>query len=181
MTISFAIIFCAIIYGSYRLAFDYVTKSKGSFSHAEVIWNEITRISRDIIDSDIPPSVARAVVGLVSTAGCGCFVRGMLLSYYLPTPSGVDKNPGKEWERSFDDLRHLSDVQRDLFNQLMARVIVYDSFRNPLQGLLFRRALKSFMKNEQTFVQRMRTELTVLKILSGNASRMPLASERSHA
>jgi hypothetical protein len=180
MTISLAIVFCAIIYGLYRLALDYVNRAKSSFAHAEAIWNDIARIADELVNSEIPPSVARAVVGLVATAGCGCFVRGMLMSYYLPTPEGVKKKADQEWERSFSDLRHLTDAQREKFDNLMVMVIVYDSFRNPLQGWLFRRALKSFMRNEQTFVQRVKTELTVLTILSGNASRMPLASERSH-
>jgi hypothetical protein len=104
-----------------------------------------------------------------------------LLNYYLPAPDGIKKVADEEWQRSFSDLRQLSEAQREKFNQLIVCAIVYDSYRNPLQGWLFRHAIKSFMKNEQTFVQRVKTELTVLRVLSGNASRMSLGIERSHA
>lgn len=176
MIIVWAILASAVVYGSFLLASDYVRRSMRSYASAESVWTNLAGTAHELIESDIPASVARMILGLVTMAGCGCFVRGMLLSYYLPIPDGARSKADSVWDQSFADANKLSQEQREKFNHLLGQVMVYDSFTNPLQGWLFRRALKAFMRNEQTFAQRASTQLTVLSVLSGNAAKLRLSA-----
>jgi hypothetical protein len=166
MTVVLALVVFTVFYGAYLLARDFVTRSIRSYGNAESVWSDLVNTADKLMDDDIPESVATAVLGLVVVAGCGCFVRGMLVSHYLPRPSPSKSEGSGHWNKAFEDVENLTADQRSNFYQLLATVVVYDSFRNPLQGWLFRRVLKSFLQPNPSFVQKAETQITAFSILA---------------
>lgn len=166
MTVAVAFVVLAVFYGAYLLARDFVSRSIRSYGSAEQVWSDLVGASDKLMDADIPESVARAVLGLVAAAGCGCFVRGMLINHYLPRPSLVKSGDAGPWNKAFEDVEDLTAEQRGDFYQLLAAAVVYDSFRNPLQGWLFRRILKTFLQPNPSFIQKAETQITAFSILT---------------
>jgi hypothetical protein len=166
MTVAIAFVVLAVSYGVYLLARDFVTRSIRSYGSAEHVWGDLIGTADKLMASDIPESVARAVLGLVAAAGCGCFVRGMLVNHYLPRPSLVKSGDAGPWNKAFEDVENLTAEQRGNFYQLLAATVVYDSFRNPFQGWMFRRILKTFLQPNPSFVQKAETQITAFSILT---------------
>ncbi len=123
----------------------YFTRARTSLRAAESALFEIERKAEDLLQQDLPVNVARVVIAMVYAAGCGCFVRAMLLGHYLPrrhVATGVVREGNKEIET-------LNLETREKISELMMLVIIYDSFRNPLQGWLFRRILKEYTRSSE--------------------------------
>lgn len=166
MTLSTAVVIVAVVYGAYRLAGDYIRRSMRSFASAQRAWSELSTTAKEIVEQDIPEPAARAVIGLAGAAGCGCFIRGVMAAHYLPglLRRSVDE-PG-DWDQAFTAIGNLSIEQKRSFDRLLALVLVYDSFKNPLQGWFFRRMLRSYVDPEPTFAEKAETQLAAFSVLS---------------
>jgi hypothetical protein len=171
MTLVMAILLVVLVFSAYRLADDYVRRSMGSFDSAARVWTDLDAAATELLNTDLPESVGRMVVALTRLAGCGCFVRGVLLSNYLPRAKLQQDGRGDKWNDAFNDLKVLNGSQKDCFDRLLSLVIVYDSFRNPLQGWLFRRLLRSFTQDKRSYREKAEAELAALSVLS---NRKPL-------
>lgn len=166
MTIIIALLAVLIGFGSFRLAQDYLRRSATSFASAERAWEGVKGAADDLLKNDVPETVARVVLALMVTAGCGCYVRGMLVSHYLPRFPTREPEQSGQWDRAFVDVDALPNDQRDQFSKLIVAVVVYDSFRNPLQGWLFRRLITSFVKAQQPIAAKYEAKMTALHVLS---------------
>lgn len=166
MMVPIALLAVLFGFGIFRLAQDYVRRSARSFASAERAWEGVKVAADDLLKNDVPETVARVVLALMATAGCGCYVRGMLVSHYLPRAQIVESEKSGQWDKAFGDVDALPHEQRDQFSKLLAAVVVYDSFRNPLQGWLFRRLIKSFIKVQQPITAQYEAKMTALSVLS---------------
>lgn len=165
-----AIFLILVGYAAIRLAEDYVRRSMNSFQKADRVWADLRQTADTLLRASVPDSVSRLILALMLAAGCGCFVRGMLKSHYLPRVSlGLGKKStrtSKAFDKAFLDVGFLPpDLQAD-FSRLMALVILYDSYRNPLQGYLFRHLINSITKPDLDFGTRAEVELTAFSVLS---------------
>lgn len=143
MNIAAAIIIALVAYAAYRLAQDYVRRSQRSFGNASIAWVRLNEMGREIATSDkTSEAVAKVVLGLMLAAGCGCFVRGILISHYLPRAIVMRGGRDDEWDGAFEEIEEMDASDRAAFVQFLMQVVLYDSFRNPLQGWLFRRAIR---------------------------------------
>jgi len=158
----------ASVGGTYALANIYVIRSLRSYRRAEAMLGRVNENLEKLTESDVPVGVARLAFMLAATAGCGCYVRGIIYSHYLPSPlarlvaGGPRRNSGVEHD--LFDLDKLDGEQRALFSDLVASVIVYDADRNPLSGWVFRRVMKAY--GEPSFMDRADAEATAFSILS---------------
>jgi hypothetical protein len=166
MTFLAVALIIASVGGAYWLADYYVCRSMRSFQTAEDVWHKLNGAASELLTHDIPESVSRMVVALTFLAGCGCFVRGVLIAHYLPRVRLASSNSQSQWEQAFNDLGNLDPLQRSAFERLLGFVIIYDSFKNPFQGWLFRRVTRSFTKSVPSFKERAEAQLTALDVLS---------------
>lgn len=167
MTLSFALVAVALTFGVYLLAATYVRRSVRSFASAKRAWSDLNASVQAFLAEDVPQSAARVAVGLMSAAGCGCFVRGVLISHYLPRVSVLPRSAGAiKWEKDFSDLANLRADQKAKFERVIGLVIIYDSFRNPLQGWAFRRMMRSFASAEPSFTEKLEAQLAAVSVLS---------------
>lgn len=167
------VLFCLaalILWLAYRLVDDYLRRSMVSFAHAEKARAMAQQEAVEMLETGVPQSVARLIVQLSALAGCGCFVRGMLMSHYLPkaVPSrGAKKGP---WDVAFSDLDKLDADIRRKFDKYVSYLVLYDGYRNPLQGWLFQRALRSLAKPEPRYDLRMERQLAAYSVVSRRAA-----------
>jgi len=161
--IAFGIIAIAVVYGAVRLLTDYLQRSQRSFASAQIAWNEVDRAVLELLDSDVPAVVAQLAILIARLTGCGCFVRGVLMSHYLPR---FTVKPKPQLEVAFASLNELSPKQKKLFDQVIATAVVYDSYRNPLIGGLFRRLVKSAIQSQHTYSATLETQLAAAAVLS---------------
>jgi hypothetical protein len=160
--------------GVYRLAVGYVRRSLRSFGSAERVFGDIETASNAILDKRIPQSVARFVVSLVMQAGCGCFVRGFLMRHYLPRISVRYQDGNREVSVAMDDIDRLDPDVRKMIWDLIALIIVYDGYRHPMSGWIFRHALKAFdsplaQAGIETRLETWQTAVSVLRRKSAKA------------
>ena len=166
MNVVFALLAVLAGFGAFRISQDYLRGSSRSFASAERAWTGVTDAASKLIDQDIPESVGRVAVALMATAGCGCYVRGMLKKHYLPRVQFRKPPRIAALDEAFRDVEKMSNEQRDLFSDLVANVIVYDSFRNPLQGWLFRRLLRAYVKPQPPLTAKYEANMTAMDVLS---------------
>jgi hypothetical protein len=146
MTLDFALLLVLAVTLTAWLVHDYIRRASRSYASASRVWTNLDTVAREILDADVSQPVARAVLALVALAGCGCFVRGVLMSHYLPRLMTVSAASSGKWNRAFDDVERLNVGQRELFSKLVTLVVIYDSFRNPMHGWVFRRMLRTYTK-----------------------------------
>lgn len=163
-------------YAALRMGEDYVRRSLRSFRRAEAVWADLSATADGLIQSDAPASVKRVVLALMMSAGCGCFVRGMLVSHYLPRVSLQqslrERRSAKMWESAFSDVDSLPAGFKEDFSRLLALVMIYDSYRNPLQGFFFRRLLRSVLQPKLDYGTRAEVQLTAFSVVSKKEPRM---------
>ena len=155
---------------SYALARAYLQGAMRSFARAERALADLQSAVRTLVEQDVPASVAKIALQLSVHAGCGCFVRGMLTSHYLPRVALVPRASGDVWEAAFADVERLPPAQREAFNRVVALVVVYDCFRNPLQGWLFERLMRSFTRAEPSWSDKAEAKLTAWSVVSRRAA-----------
>lgn len=170
MIVALALIAVMAVWLVFRVAQDYVRRSLRSFRHAERVWATAMIEARTLMEADIPASVSRLVIELSSLAGCGCFVRGMVASHYFPRAILSNAAPNSTWDGAFADVEALPHEQREKFRKLLALIVLYDSYRNPFQGWLFRRSLKAVMRPDPGFKVQMETQLTAYSVVSRHKS-----------
>lgn len=164
-----------IVIGAGFIALDrYFVMAKDSLEKAEEALFDIEKTALKILDSDITKSTALIVVGLIGTAGCGCYVRGMLRDAIAPwarIPHRLTMTDmGKKVQQGYDDLDDSKPSVRDDFHALIALTIIYDSYKNPLSGLLFRRFLKNVTSNSSNSVTAKRkAELTAIDVITSKS------------
>ena len=173
MTLHAAILIVLVTIALSWIAYDYVERSMRSYASASKVWTDVDSTARELLETDLPQSVARAILGLLALAGCGCFVRGVLVSHYLPRLMTVGKTSSGKWNRAFDDVENLGPAQREQFSKLITLVVVYDSFRNPLHGWIFRRTLRNFTKPVVPSAYRVEAQLASFSVL--NRSRQKIS------
>lgn len=124
------------------LADRYFDIANQSFVNASKTWKQITSEASKIIDDETYPSKSIAfVMVMTGVAGCGCFVRAMLINHYFPKMLEINRVKRKD-ENPFEGaLDGLTDSQRKSIDKLIAKIIWFDAHRNPLHGLLFKRLL----------------------------------------
>lgn len=134
------------------LASIYTRRAPRSVARSQIFWKAFkTDVERVIRDDSYPQPVAEFVYELAMTAGCGCYVRQMLVTHYLPSLWSrlSEEASEKPREREFDAaMQALSKPKREQIKRIMVTAIVFDSFYNPFQGWLFRRVLNGY-KNPQ--------------------------------
>jgi len=129
--------------------------------------------SEELLAMPISNGFASVVFQLMATAGCGCYVRGMLFSHYLPVAwLADDSDKSHEVDVAFTDIDRAPAEQREAFAKLVAQVVVYDSFRNPLQGWLLRRAVKQVLRPEPSVSVRYESQITVRSVLARRSSQI---------
>lgn len=137
-----------------------------SFENAEFAWRELAAEARAIVEADVPTNVAKVVIALAATAGCGCYVRGLLMAHYLPKFLIVRGDRNGKWSGSLEAVDNLPSELREKFQRMMMLVILYDGYRNPAHGWLFRRVMKSYTQGRQSFQEKLETKLTAASVLS---------------
>lgn len=163
--IAFAAFAIVITYGVFRVLEDYIRRSERSFGTAERVWTDLNKLLTELLQSEVPSAVAQLAVMIGAVTGCGCFVRGVLMSHYLPR-AFIMPPQNSRFEVAFLAVEKLDAHQRKLFEQVMGMAIVYDSFRNPLQGWLFRRLLRSATQSEPSYSTKLETQLATASVLS---------------
>lgn len=154
--------------GLFVLARVYVVRSIRSLRAAEPTLTKINEQLEKLIKEDVPVGAARVAFMLATTAGCGCYVRGVIFSHYLPPAvfrfffGARQAKPAVEHD--LFELDKLNEAQRHMFSDLITSVIIYDGFRNPLSGWIFRHVIRK--GHRPTFTERGDTELTTVTVLS---------------
>jgi hypothetical protein len=152
-----------VAYGAVKI---YVRRSMNSFQMAEFVWGKLAAEAQAIIEADVPASVGKVVLALAATAGCGRYVRGLLIAHYLPTFVIARGDRQGRWSGSLEAVENLPPEIRDRFEHMMALVMIYDGYRNPVHGWFFRRVMKSYTESKRTFEQKLETKLTAVSVLS---------------
>jgi hypothetical protein len=173
MTFAVSSIFLLLAYTAVRLSQDYMAKSLVSYGHAERTWAEVNKLARELLAQDVSPNVAKSVIALAHLTGCGCFVRGVLLQHYFPSLVSKPSAPQRT-AAAMNEVDALNSQTRELFGKFLAVVIANDSFRNPLQGLLFRRVLQSYATPKQGFRERREAELTAFSVLNRKNTKLAI-------
>lgn len=166
MKIAVAILIVLIAFGAYRLAQDYVRRSLTSFGSAERSQADMAEAARTLIESEPPPAVAKLVITMSLMAGCGCFVRGMLASHYLPRATVNRGKAEGRWAQAFAEAEGLSWEMRDIFAKFLIQVIIYDSFRNPFQGYLLRHTLENIVRPQPSLGTFLEARMTALSVVN---------------
>lgn len=172
MTYSVAIVALALLVpvAIFRLAQDYVRRSMRSFGKADKVWADLVHSAESLLEDDIPEHLARSIVALMRLAGCGCFVRGVVTAHYLPFLSRTGGGEGAE--DAFIEFDALDGEQRERFWALLSAVILYDGFRNPFQGLLFRNMIRTYYRPSPRLSARekLQAALTAFGVLGRKAA-----------
>ena len=171
MTILISIIAVLLVWAVFKGLEYYLTRSLRSFRKAETHWPKLVAQSQELLAMQISAGFASVVFQLMATAGCGCYVRGMLLSHYLPVAwLADDSDKSRDVDVAFRDIERAPAEQREAFAKLVAQVVVYDSFRNPLQGWLLRRVMKQVLRPEPSVKVRYESQITVRSVLARRSS-----------
>lgn len=165
MNVVWAVLACAAVWAIYRLLEDYTRRSLRSYASAERVWADLNSTARSLLERDIGVHLAHNILSLSIAAGCGCFVRGLLIQHYLPAFITNRKRSNSEVENGFREAESLTGEAKQEFNQLLALVMLYDSFRNPFQGWLFKRVLSSYARRP-SFRELREAELASYSVLS---------------
>lgn len=173
MTVVITILLLALVYSTYRGADYYLDRSMVSFRNAERAWSELTLLARELVARDLPPRVAKLVVAMTASAGCGCFIRGVIISHYVPQLLRRYPNEERSLGPVFEQIENLDAESRDLFWKFQVHVMVYDSFRNPAQGWLFRRALKETLKPEVSYSTKREAQSAVFSVVARRKAQDP--------
>lgn len=160
----FAILGASMVWIAFRLCEYYVSRATRSYAHAEKAWSEAMTLAHEILEKDIPLSVAQLIVATSALAGCGCFVRGLIASAYLPHTRREKSESSNSWDGAFTDLEALDSENRKLFNDFLVRIVIYDSYKNPISGKIFRSIVRS--KSSNNTALRLETQLTTYSLLS---------------
>lgn len=156
----------ATVGAAYVLMSVYMRKAVISFRSADKLGAELSVEIRNFVESDAPPAVARLAIQLGAIAGCGCFVRGVLMSHYLPRVTVTRGRGVDPVQSAFDEADSMTADQQKAFGRITGMVIVYDSFRNPFQGWLFRRLLKSYLQPSQRWDSQLEAKLATFSVVS---------------
>lgn len=151
---------------AYFISSAYIRRSERSFSSAARVMDDLSSAVRGFVESDAPPEVARLAIQMAAITGCGCFVRGVLVSHYLPRGTISRGNVPRSLNSAFEASRRMPGELQTQFDRIAGLVMIYDSFRNPLQGWLFRRALRSFVEAKPTWNDQAETKLALFSVLS---------------
>ncbi len=154
----------------YRLGVMYVRRSMRSFSSGATVWADLHKELRAFIEKEPPVAVAQLAIGLATAAGCGCFVRGVVATHYLPRFRQPRPQPRNPVEPAFNEVRSMEPELQEAFDRIMARVIVYDSYRNPVQGYLFRHIMWTFIQPQQSLASQLETKLAAFSVMSRRAA-----------
>lgn len=124
----------------------YLRRAAHSYELASEVWGTVYRRADGILAGRYPAPVKAMAYGLAHTAGCGCYVRQMLLRHYLPSVATAreqasSKAPPSALVKAIEGLRS---SQRREIDLLIGAVVVYDGFSNPLQGWVFRRLMRGY-------------------------------------
>lgn len=143
MIVSIAI--AGVVGIAYILAAHYVRRATRSIGSAGDVWAQLQQEVRTFVEKGAAPEIATFAIQLGAVAGCGCFVRGVVMNHYLPPAMLALFDDDKKIEPVEIEARHLDVDQQERLSHIVTLVIMYDSFRNPFQGFLFRRILRSYM------------------------------------
>lgn len=131
----------------------YARRAERSLGTADKIWRDFIRECDGVItDRAMAGPIAELVYTLGMTAGCGCYVRQALFTHYMPEAAqqrinaSLHSGGAKSGLEMFDDLSH---EQRKQINKVFVLALLFDSFANPVQGWLFRRALRNYRRVTQ--------------------------------
>lgn len=126
----------------------YIRRARRSYVNAARVWVMVRMTADDIVTGNFPREAKEIALDLALAAGCGCFVRGVLLQHWLPTVmAGFRRSRGGNGVNQIErTMGALSAHQRKKMDTLIGAVLVYDSLSNPFQGYLLRRAVRSFSK-----------------------------------
>lgn len=185
--VTFALLVAFVAVGIGMALSRYLVVLDRSYRAADHVRSDLADRMREFLDTDVPSSVAQLAVVLGITAGCGCYVRGFILQHYAPfiglRGSGSEDSLASE---GFVQLEKLSPELRERFMELAAICFVYDSYLNPLQGLIFRRLIRvstELRKPVQpTFRQslkprdRLEVQMTAMSVLSRKEPRDLIAA-----
>lgn len=163
---SILIVAILMVPAAYVCAAAYVRYSVLSFGRAAQLQAQLTDDLRSFVESDAPPAVSRLAIQLGTMTGCGCFVRGMLVSHYLPRIALTVGDNADHIQRAFDEAGAMAAEQQSAFGRITALVVLYDSFRNPLQGWLFRRMMRTYVRHEQRWDSQLETKLATFSVMS---------------
>lgn len=155
-----------VVAAVYLAVSSYVERAKRSFANADRVMTDLTAAVRTFVESDAPPEVARLAIQMSVLTGCGCFMRGVLMSHYLPRGGIVRANVPKALNAAFQQSRGMPIELQTQFDRISGLVMIYDSFRNPIQGWLFRRVLWSFVETKPTWNDQAETKLALFSVLS---------------
>lgn len=162
----------AAIVISVAAASYYVKRSLGSFRRAEAVQRELEKQASDIIDMAESVALKRYVLSMVALAGCGCFVRGMLALHFLPRLTSSIDQDDQSFDEVMSEIDEASSEFRKKFSNFTIHLVVYDSFRNPLQGWLLRHALTSLTKPvpQANFVARQEAMIATFSVIGRKGS-----------
>ena len=124
MTVSYALLIAVLTTGIYLVASSYVHRSKRSYSNADRVWSDLNSHALELLKADIPKPISLLVVALSRTAGCGCFVRGALLSHYLPIRVAGRDAGDNGVKSAFDSIDKLTPELRQSIGKLLALVML---------------------------------------------------------
>ena len=160
------LILAAAVALAYWLSSRYIQYAQRSFVTASMVGNDLNKAVREVLDAEAPSIIARLSIQLMAIAGCGCFVRGILIGHYLPrvTINSTDDAA----QAAFNELSQMSPELQAKFNKVVALVFIYDSYRNPLQGAMFRRIMRSFLRPEPRWSDQLEAKLAAFSVVSSN-------------
>jgi len=161
-----AILLVAAAAAAYRLADYYVRFATRSTAMAGRVWGDFEQQVRHFVSESESAEVSKLAIHMAAAAGCGCFVRGALMSHYLPRFSIEPKEERPGVQSAFAQVGDLPHAQREAFSKLIVMTLIYDSFRNPLQGWFFRRMLDSFTKPTVSWTHQQEAKLAAFSVLS---------------
>lgn len=170
MNVFIALLSVLLTYAVYRLAFYYLQRSQASFRAADRVGADMATHARTLLDRDIPLRVAKLVVAMSAGAGCGCFVRGIIMVHYVPgwlRPRAVSN---RSLDAVFEEIENLDAETKQIFWKFQIAVMVYDSFRNPAQGWLFRHAVRSMLKVEAPYAAKREAQTAIFSVVSRRKS-----------
>ena len=164
--ISIALLLVLIVFAAFRIAQDIVRRSMNSFKNAELVWNEILKSGRILVENDaVTPPVSRLIIKLMGMAGSGKFVRTMIFQSLVPSAFRTSK-PKEGFEAIIREINHLPENLHEEFRKLLILVLLYDSYSNPVQGRAMRFLTQLAHVNDANYRTKAETEITTYHVVS---------------
>lgn len=164
---SIPVILVALVIIGGLLAEMYIRRARRSYANAGRVWVMVRESASAIVEGNFPREAKEIALDLALAAGCGCFVRGVLLQHWVPTIMAATRHHrrGSGPNQVEATMNALTQSQRKRMDTLIGAVLVYDSLANPLLGYLFRRAIRSFSRVPRRSSDLPRTNAEVRKPL----------------